>query len=573
MLKRIVLTLLAAGTAACLNQGPPPDEVISGYVRAWADFYPTAAYAAGRKDSAARFERITEESAADWIRTNRAALSDLARAIPEASPEERIDLGLLERRIESELETWETEPAHRTSPALYAGLVSQALTHVLVGSDLSPRERAEAVRARLAGIRELCAAARRLLEDGRPIGTARAADVLDAAAGFLGDNLPGIVAGWPDPPDAGIFASGCRETAAAVRGLADFLRGDFASRLFLPDSLGRESYARRLRVFTGRDITPEEMVDLAMEEIRGVRAEMAALSRRYLAASGRGEAAATDEAAVLQALTVMESHRVGSRLELLDLFTGLVDRAESFLKEKNIAALPGRRTLKTDLSPAHFAGAAVGGVYAAGPFNPEADTLFYLPSVPDDAPLAAREAFYRSFNNHFNTIIVPHEIYPGHYMQLKLAAAQPRVVRALFADGLYVEGWGSLSEEIALDAGWNGFDPLDRLAHLRKRLENAVRAFISAKVHAAGWDRERVIRFAVEEGWLAPQFAVNLWDRVMDDPLQLTSYFLGFRSFRALLEAERERLGDGFSLRRFCDTVLEAGAVPIDALPALLEAL
>jgi hypothetical protein len=56
------------------------------------------------------------------------------------------------------------------------------------------------------------------------------------------------------------------------------------------------------------------------------------------------------------------------------------------------------------------------------------------------------------------------------------------------------------------------------------------------------------MEFAVKTGLLAPQFAINLWNRVIDSPLQTTAYFLGFRKFAELLEAETKRLGDGFRI-------------------------
>ncbi len=105
-----------------------------------------------------------------------------------------------------------------------------------------------------------------------------------------------------------------------------------------------------------------------------------------------------------------------------------------------------------------------------------------------------------------------------------------------------------------------------RLAHLRKRLENATRATVSVQVHTAGWDREQVLAFARDEGLLAPQFAENLWQRVVHSPLQITDYFVGWTQFQALHAAR----GDA-PLRDWTDAVLRAGPVPLDLLPPLLD--
>jgi uncharacterized protein (DUF885 family) len=336
--------------------------------------------------------------------------------------------------------------------------------------------------------------------------------------------------------------------------------------------LGRAAYAPKLRTYTGLDMSPEELESVAEREIAEVRRLMAVEARLYHEERFPGKAVPSSfDELVGAALVDMEKNRESDQAGFLHVFEDLIERSEAFVRDNAIATVPEPRTLWTGLSPAHFAGAAVGGVYPAGPFNPGAVTLFYLPTVPDDAPEDVKEGFYRSFNNHFNTMIIPHEITPGHYMQLKIAASLPRIGRSLFGDPLYVEGWATLCEVIALDAGWNGHDRLDRLAHLRKRLENAVRAYTSVQVHCRGWDKDRLTAFAVTEGLLAPQFAINLWDRVIDSPFQITSYFLGFREMSGLLERERARLGPQFDLQAFCDGILRAGAVPIASLDDILR--
>jgi uncharacterized protein (DUF885 family) len=84
-----------------------------------------------------------------------------------------------------------------------------------------------------------------------------------------------------------------------------------------------------------------------------------------------------------------------------------------------------------------------------------------------------------------------------HYTQLKYAARHPHKVRALFADDVFVEGWGTFSERLMLDQGWGG--PLARLAHLKKQLENIARAIVDIRVHTQGMTRDEVVRFVKDE--------------------------------------------------------------------------
>ena len=58
-----------------------------------------------------------------------------------------------------------------------------------------------------------------------------------------------------------------------------------------------------------------------------------------------------------------------------------VRAVEAFVREKGIVALPDPLTVTIDRSPAFFAGQSVGGVYPAGPWEPEAQDPL-LPAVP-----------------------------------------------------------------------------------------------------------------------------------------------------------------------------------------------
>ncbi len=558
--------------AACSGPELSVDRIAQEYIEEWIEFYPTRAFSAGHLDSAFRFESISRERIADWAEYNQETLSILDELPAAESVDEMADLDLLRRQILGEIDRWGDGSSLESSPMYYAGLVSQALTHILARDDLAPNEKLKAVNARLAGIRTVCAQGTLLLKNGRPRTTERSIPVLEASGRFLATNLIQIAEDWAESPLPEAFVALCNETADDVRSLAAHIRDAILPSVSLPNSLGATEYTAKLAIFTGTDMTPGELAQVSLQEIEEVRGLMQELSASHWSERYPGQAVPDNFPDLVgTAIEDMEENREHSQQGFLKVFEDLIGQAEEFVRDKEIATLPAEKTLFTALSPSHFAGAAVGGVYAAGPFNPGATTLFYLPTIPDDAPEEAKEGFYRSFNNHFNTMIIPHEIFPGHYMQSKIAATNTHLVRDLFGDGLYVEGWATLCEVITLDAGWNGYDTLDRLAHLRKRLENATRAYTSVQVHCFGWDQKDVARFAVEEGLLAPQFALNLWDRVVGSPLQLVSYFLGFRKFIELLEEEKSRLGEDFRLMDFSDAVLKTGAVAIERLPGLIR--
>jgi hypothetical protein len=239
-----------------------------------------------------------------------------------------------------------------------------------------------------------------------------------------------------------------------------------------------------------------------------------------------------------------------------------VAEIEKFVREKRIMTLPDPLTLVVDRSPSYFVGQSVGGVYPAGPYAPDAKTILFLPVPPADATAAQRAAFFRDFNRPFSRMIVPHELIPGHYVQLKYAAHHPHKVRAVFPDPVYLEGWGTFCERLLLDEGWGG--ALPRLAHLKKQLENIARTIVDIRVHTENMSREEMVRFVKEDALQGDQLADNMWTRTLTSSPQITTYYLGYAKVTQVYEAARAAAGDRFRLRRFMDGMMELGPVRLE---------
>jgi uncharacterized protein (DUF885 family) len=551
-------------------------DLISNYIDAWADFYPSEAFAYGRQESADDFEDFREDRVESWLALNReisAHAEQLLRDADSLSPGSKTDLSVLLAQTLDELGNWQEDAPLEQQPQWYAERVSQALTHLLVRDQLTAQQRSDAVVARLQGVEQLCRLAIRSLRGGNSMRTQRALGTLSGTREFYAQGLAELVADWPAARGELSLAAAVDRAVDAIAALEAYLKAEILPGATHSPAIGEALYAAKL-ARRSAGLSPARLLAAAGEELQRVRALMvdeAARWRASLPESQRGPySGLSGDDLLAAAIAAMEAERQDNSADFLASFSELTFAAERFVEHHGIASIPRPTTLMVALSPAHFSGAAVGGVYPSGPFAPDADTLFYIPSIPDSAPAAAKAGFYRSFNTHFNTMILAHEMFPGHYLQYKVAVSQAPAVRALFPNGSYVEGWGSFVEELMLDAGWANNAPLTRLAHLRKRLENATRAYVSVQVNMAGWGESEVLTFAREEGLLAPQFATNLWQRVVNSPMQITDYFSGYRQFKALYDdyqlAARARSADP-QTRVWVDAVLRAGPVPM----ALLE--
>jgi len=555
----IVLFLVTSNTYCAFR------DYGSEYIDEWKKFYPSQALARGMHSSIFRYEDLSPEKIKKWLAFNKSMLELLSDASSGYVIENRIDARLLNVQIRSEIYKWEKEVPHRNSLSLYANLIGNAVEKVVESEFLTSQEKTRIICQRFKAVKKLCLAAKQSLTSSNRNDVERGLKRLAIAEAFYNDELPRIVNDWV--LHCKDFASAILSTAESIRSLIAYVNTEILSNIKASDIvLGQEEYTRRLSLYTDSPLTPEKLAEMALEEIELVRNMIEEVSKEYLTEKYPNRSLQEDYSALVStALADMEKDAPTSGEEYLEFWKELSASASRFVDEQKIATLPKNETLRILTAPESAGPAArIGWVSSAPPFDPNPITTLYLPSIPDTFSEQEKKDFWSSFNKPFNRIIVIHELFPGHYMQNKISRDSPHPVRLLFHYGLYSEGWATFCERVALDAGWEGGNKMTLLAHLRKRLENANRAYTSVQVHCYGWDQEKVMQFSTETSLLAPQFAKSLWGRLMNSPMQLISYFLGGRQFTDLLASEKERLDEKFKLIDFMDTILRSGPIPID---------
>ena len=331
--------------------------------------------------------------------------------------------------------------------------------------------------------------------------------------------------------------------------------------------LGPERYARLFAVVNGIDQPPQEALAEAQQALLDKKAETADYGRSVWSTIMADAAMPEDDTELVRQLfRHVGSVHAGSVDEFVADYKTQLVQVEQFVRERGIITLPDPLTVTTDRSPEFFSGQGVGGVYPAGPYAPAEQTLFYLPTPSETMTEEQTAAFFRDFNHAFNVMITPHEMIPGHYLQLKVAARHPRKIRSLFSDGVYTEGWGTFCERLMLDQGWG--DELARLAHLKKQMENIARTIVDIRVHTEGMEREEVLDFVQNEALQDAHFASNMWTRAVNTAPQITSYWLGYREHMALFEHFSQQ--EDFDLRSYMDQMVSLGSAPLWSYRELL---
>jgi len=177
----------------------------------------------------------------------------------------------------------------------------------------------------------------------------------------------------------------------------------------------------------------------------------------------------------------------------------------------------------------------------------------------------------RGNNRHFTRIVVPHELIPGHHLQLFMAQRHA-AHRQLFRTPFLVEGWCLHWEMLLHDLGY-AEGPEDVMGMLHWRMLRCARIIVSLRFHMGLMEPAEMIDFLVDRVGLERDGATAEVRRYVGEaygPLYQAAYMLGGLQMRAL---HHELVGAGrMSQRDFHDAVLRCGSIPIPLIRSSLWA-
>jgi uncharacterized protein (DUF885 family) len=311
----------------------------------------------------------------------------------------------------------------------------------------------------------------------------------------------------------------------------------------LPD--GDAWYAFRVKESTTTNLSPEEIHQLGLQQVKEIEARMQAVQTQL---------GFKDMASFKAAVDVDPKLHVHSREQILDLYRKYVDQMYTKLPEM-FGQLP---KAKVEVKPVEEFR------------EKEASDAAYEDGTPD----GSRPGHIMVNTGDFakRTVLdiettAYHEGVPGHHMQISIAQELPALppFRQHEDYTAYVEGWALYSERLGKEAGFFQ-DPYSYYGHLMDDMLRAIRLVVDTGFHYKHWTRQQVVDYFHAHSPIDEVSVQSETDRYMAWPAQALGYKIGQLEILKLRQYAKDQLGEKFDIRSFHDEVLSGGALPMDVL-------
>ncbi len=168
-----------------------------------------------------------------------------------------------------------------------------------------------------------------------------------------------------------------------------------------------------------------------------------------------------------------------------------------------------------------------------------------------------------------------HEAMPGHYVQLEIANnVEPksrRLLRNIYGNGAYVEGWAVYAQQLMSDEGYLNNSLKLRLTLLKQLLRVISNTILDIRLQTLNMTEQQAVDLMIRDTFQEKEEATAKVQRAQLSSCQLPAYFVGWRGWLEVRQEYKKRKGAAFSLTEFHDAALKESAVPLSVLGQLVK--
>jgi uncharacterized protein (DUF885 family) len=392
-----------------------------------------------------------------------------------------------------------------------------------------------------------------------------------------------IRAGVP-PGQSDNYARAARPALEAMAKFDEFLRNSLSARNSPDWRLGGTMYTRKFRYALESGSEPDNTLQQAERDLIAVRGRMLELAlplhrEAFPSHKEHSDLSGADrENAVIGEVLGKIADRHATRESYLDDARKALEEARAFVQEKHLLTLPPRANLQVIPTPEFMRGSyPVGGFNAAPALEPQLGAFYWVTPIPPSwRPKERADSKLREYNFYKLKLLTLHEAMPGHYVQIEIANdVQPkgrRLLRSIFGNGAYVEGWAQYATQAMLDEGFLNRSPEMALTFAKEELRVLANAIIDIRLQmVGGMTEQEALDLMQKQTFQEVEEATAKLQRAKLTSAQLPMYYVGWRAWVKARDEYKQAKGSAFSLAEFHDRALREGAVPIPVLSSLLK--
>ena len=495
--------------------------------------------------------------------------------------EDQADWQLIDDQISYYLLDLEHIQSYKHQPTVYVELIGNAIFLPLTQDYASQDVRVGHVFSRLEKIPRLLDQAKQQLTDADPVFIDTAIEENDGNVDLIENMLKGMIAAGS--PQEAKYKQVAPPAVKSLNNFSAWLKNDLVKRATATTTwrLGKPLYDQKFRYVMEVDLTPEQVLADAEQEMRSVRAEMFQIAlpmhkELYPDHNDHADLQGRDrENKIIGEVLDKVSQEHAQRDHLMDAVKADVADIQRFIREKKIVSLSDRGNLKIIPTPPFMRGVySVAGFHSAPPLEPNSEAQYWVTPIDPSVPEAKAESKLREYNKWALQWLTIHEALPGHYIQYEHADnVQPairRVLRSLDGNGPYVEGWAEYIAQVMLDEGFDNNDPRFRLVMRKIRLRVVSNAILDVRMQTMGMTDEQAMELMTKDAFQTQAEADGKLRRAKLTSAQLPTYYVGLRKWLEIRKKYQDRAGAKFNLMEFHNRVLAEGPIPLPILEKIV---
>jgi uncharacterized protein (DUF885 family) len=581
--RRILLFAVLLWMAGCRSQGVRLGSLSEEFAYTTLSFSPVTATAAGLHQFGKQdLDSLLDDMGPQGLDKQRRFYEGFRQRLSgihqdKLSSEEQADFRILTDQIELALLELNEIQNYLHNPTVYVETVGNALFTPLVLEYAPLPQRVQAIVNRMGRLPLFLDQAKNNLVASPPVWTQVALQENSGNFELIDKTIRAKV---PTGQRAAYDLAAAR-ALKALMSFEDFLRTSLSARDSWDWRLGREKYAKKFHYVVAISGNPDDLLASAELELPRVRARMLELAKplhqRFFPAHKDHDNLSGDP---LTNLVVSEAlARIADRHPTRDSYMpeakADLEEARQFIAAKHLLTLPSRPNLQVIETPEFMRGGfPVGGFSPAPALEPKLGAFYWITPIPADWPPERVESKLREYNFYKLKLLTVHEAMPGHYVQGEFANdVQPesrRLLRSLYGNGPYVEGWGQYAEQMMLDEGFLGHSPELQLTFLKEELRVLANTILDIRLHIQGMSDQEALDLMEKQTFQEHEEATSKLQRAKLTSAQLPTYYAGWLAWRNVRERYQQARGSNYRLSEFNDRALREGAIPLPLLERLL---